>query len=344
MSLDVFFAEYRGCKRKFLVTVDHYSDLFEIDLLKDLTPQSAIAACKINFARHGSPQLVLTDNGTHFVGKGWHQFAKEWDFKHTTSAPHHQQANGKSEAAVKIAKQLIKKSEESGTDFWYALLHWRNVPNKIGSSPAARLFSRQTRCGVPTAAGNLLPRVVEGVPDAIKENRRKMKYYYDRKCRNLPQLETGAPVYVQVQPQKSTVWSPGTVAAKQNDRSYLVDVDGTWYRRDLVNVKSRKEPHTQPAPNQPDQQDDPLPPRSNPDAVVLEEPAVIPWTDSPITPNVQSSKPNKRLSSTPQLKEKTMGHGHPPWLRACHGCWPILLRRCEWVLLVLDLERKNGFF
>ncbi|XP_052566384.1 uncharacterized protein K02A2.6-like [Culex pipiens pallens] len=307
VSLDVFFAEYRGIKRKFLVTVDHYSDLFEIDLLKDLTPQSAIAACKINFARHGVPQLLLTDNGTHFVGKEWRQFAGEWDFSHTTSAPHHQQANGKSEAAVKIAKQLIKKCEESGTDFWYALLHWRNVPNKIGSSPAARLFSRQTRCGVPTAAGNLLPRVVEGVPDAIKENRRKIKYYYDRKCRNLPQLETGAPVYVQVHPQKSTVWSPGTVAAKQTDRSYLVDVDGAFYRRDLVNLKSRKEPNTQPAVNHPVLQDNPLPSGPNPDVAVAEKPAEFPWTDSPSTPITKSSKPNKRLSSlssTPQPKEK----------------------------------------
>lgn len=40
ISMDVFFAEYRGDKRKFLVTVDHYSDFFEVDLLKDLTPRS----------------------------------------------------------------------------------------------------------------------------------------------------------------------------------------------------------------------------------------------------------------------------------------------------------------
>lgn len=55
VSMDVFLAEYRGAKRKFLVTVDHYSDFFEVDILKDLTPEAVIAACKTNFARHGKP-------------------------------------------------------------------------------------------------------------------------------------------------------------------------------------------------------------------------------------------------------------------------------------------------
>ncbi|XP_055590889.1 uncharacterized protein K02A2.6-like [Uranotaenia lowii] len=135
ISMDVFVAEYRGRKRNFLVTVDHYSDYFEVDILKDLTPESVIEICKINFARHGIPQQVISDNGTNFVNRKMSQFANDWEFEHITSAPYHQQANGKSEAAVKIAKRLLLKADESGNDFWYALLHWRNIPNKIESSP-----------------------------------------------------------------------------------------------------------------------------------------------------------------------------------------------------------------
>lgn len=245
ISMDVFFADYQGLKRKFLVTVDHYSDFFEINLLKDLTPESVVAACKVNFARHGIPQLVVTDNGTNFVNQKMVKFAGEWGFDHATSAPHHQQANGKSEAAVKIAKRLMKKAEEGGTDFWYALLHWRNIPNKIGSSPAARLFSRSTRCGVPTSAANLQPKVVEDVPSAIEQNRKRNKYHYDKKSRPLPELLTGSPVYVQLHPETSKLWTPGTVSNRLNERSYLVNVDGTEYRRSLVHLKPRKEPATQ---------------------------------------------------------------------------------------------------
>ncbi|XP_062713588.1 uncharacterized protein K02A2.6-like [Aedes albopictus] len=163
VSMDVFFAEYQGKSCKFLVTVDHFSDFFEVDQLKDLTPKATIAVCKSNFSRHGKPQQVISDNGTNFVNREWKQFAREWDFLHSTSAPHHQQANGKAEAAVKIAKRLLKKADEA----------------------------------------------VSGVPEAIEERRRKAKIQ---------------------------------VSNKLNERSYIVDVDGMQYRRDLVHLKPRNEP------------------------------------------------------------------------------------------------------
>ncbi|XP_058828416.1 uncharacterized protein K02A2.6-like [Topomyia yanbarensis] len=229
VSMDVFQAEYHSVTRKFLVTVDHYSDYFEIDILKDLTPESVIDICKINFARHGKPQRVITDNATNFCNAKMVRFASDWDFELVTSAPHHQQANGKSEASVKIAKRLIKKSEETGTDFCYALLHWRNIPNKIGSSPAARLFSRSTRCGVPTSAANLFPRVIEGVPADIEKNRKSFKKNYDKNTRQLPELQTGSPVYVQLHPDTSKLWSAGTIADRLSERSYRVNVDGSQF-------------------------------------------------------------------------------------------------------------------
>lgn len=244
VSMDVFFSEFRGRNQKFLVTVDHYSDFFEVDILKDLTPESVIAACSRNFSRHGIPQTLLTDNGTNFINQKMRNFTLEWDIDHITSAPHHQQANGKSEAAVKIAKRLLKKAEETGTDFWYALLHWRNIPNKIGSSPVARLFSRSTRNGIPTSGANLLPKVVEHVPAAIEENRRKIKLNYDRKSRNLPELQIGSPVYVQMNPEvkEGKQWTPGTIANRLSERSYTVNVSGNNYRRSLVHLKPRKDP------------------------------------------------------------------------------------------------------
>ncbi|XP_055522780.1 uncharacterized protein K02A2.6-like [Wyeomyia smithii] len=148
---------YQGKQRKFLVTVDHYSDYFEIDILKDLTPSSVIQACKRNFACHGTPQRVISDNGSNFVNEEMVHFSKQWDFKHSTSAPYHQLANGKAEAVVKIAKHLIKKTAESGQDLWLALQLWRNTPNNIGGSPASRLFFRGTRCAIPMPGTNLVP-------------------------------------------------------------------------------------------------------------------------------------------------------------------------------------------
>ncbi|XP_053685886.1 uncharacterized protein K02A2.6-like [Sabethes cyaneus] len=209
---------------------------------KDLTPESVIKVCKINFARHGVPQRVICDNGTNFVNQKMSTFAREWDFELVTSAPHHQQANGKSEAAVKIAKRLLKKANDSGTDFWYTLLHWRNIPNKIGSSPAARFLSRSTRYGVPTPAVKLFPRVVKDVPAAIEKNRKLFKYHYDKTARVLPELQTGSPVFVQLHPETNKIWTPGIISNRLNDRSYQVNVEGVNYRRSLVHLKPRKDP------------------------------------------------------------------------------------------------------
>ncbi|XP_055623664.1 uncharacterized protein K02A2.6-like [Toxorhynchites rutilus septentrionalis] len=246
VSMDVFFCELQGAKRKFLITVDHYSDYFEVNQLKDLSPESVIIECKQNFARFGVPQRVVTDNGTNFVNKKMTKFASDWDFELVTSAPHHQQANGKAESAVKIAKYLMKKADESGSDFWYTLLHWRNIPNNIGSSPAARLLSRTTRCGVPTAATKLLPKVEEDIPAKIEANRKRTKLHYDKKSRNLPELQIGSPVYVQLNPEASKVWTKGTISSQLNDRSYLVHANGSDYRRSLVHLKPRKETVTLP--------------------------------------------------------------------------------------------------
>lgn len=102
------------------------------------------------------------------------------------------------------------------------------------------------------SAKNLVPKPQTGVPKAIENNRRKAKYYYDKRTRNLPTLETGDPVYVQLQPEASKQWTPASVSSKLNDRSYIVDVDGSCYRRDLVNLKPRNEPTrtpTQPSKN-----------------------------------------------------------------------------------------------
>lgn len=291
ISMDVFFAQLNGIKSKFLVTVDHYSDFFEINRLHDLSPESVIAACKQNFCRYGIPQRVVTDNGTNFTSQKMIKFAADWDFELVSSAPHHQQANGKAEAAVKIAKHLMKKAEESGNDFWYALLHWRNIPNKIGSSPVVRLFSRSTRCGIPTSATNLLPKVAEDVPTEIEKNRKRSKLYYDRKTKNLPELDIGSPVYVQMNPELSKQWTPGTISNRFNERSYLVNVNGANYRRSLVHLKPRKDPDTPSSCKMPSYSEGPL------DVI----------TRQSSTPQRESIGNNSSTSyfPLPQIREKT---------------------------------------
>lgn len=254
VSLDIFFWDSKGKQRKFLVTSDHYSDFFEVDELKDLTSKSVIDACIKNFSRHGVPEEILTDNGSNLVSKEVRKFANRWNIRISTSAPHHQQSNGKAEATVKVAKNLLKKSS-CDEEFWYALLVYRNTPNSKGSSPVQRLYSRRTRSGIPTLRNKLKPEIVHNVPIKIKEQKEKSKFYYDKNARKQKPLDIGQPVYVQLNPEKTTTWTPGEVHDKQSDRSYTIEVNGNLYRRDAVHTKNRNivspEPETSSDRHQP---------------------------------------------------------------------------------------------
>lgn len=164
VSLDVFEVEIGNKVRKFLLTVDHYSDFFELDELPDMTAKTTITMCKRNFARYGIPLDIVSDGGTNFDCQEFRNFEREWEFNFKTSSPYHQQGNGKTEAAVGIAKSLIKKCVENGEDFHKGLLLWRNTPNKIGTSPSQRMFNRWLRCNVPASEQTAKQQIPENVP------------------------------------------------------------------------------------------------------------------------------------------------------------------------------------
>ena len=53
--------------RRYLITVDHYSDYIEVDQLYDTKSTTVVEKSKTQFARHGIPDLLLTDNRPHRV-------------------------------------------------------------------------------------------------------------------------------------------------------------------------------------------------------------------------------------------------------------------------------------
>lgn len=163
--------------------------------------------------------------------------ARKWNFNHITSSPHYPKGNGKAEATVKIAKNLLKKSIEAGEDFWLSLLHLRNTPNNMGSSPVQRLFARRTRCVIPQTEEMLIPKIQEGVKEKIELKRKTSKYYYDRKARRLPKLNVGQNVIVKLKPEVDNKWTQGQIKENLSDRSLLVGVGDSIYRRNTQHVK-----------------------------------------------------------------------------------------------------------
>ena len=135
--------------RQYSITVDYFSSFFEVDKLETTDSRTVVEKLKMQFSRHGIPEIVVSDNGPQYNSCEFKKFAEDWNFQHITSSPRNPQSNGKVESAVKICENIMKKAARGKFDPYLSLLDYRNTPTDVGSSPSQRLFSRRTR--------NLLP-------------------------------------------------------------------------------------------------------------------------------------------------------------------------------------------
>ena len=65
VAADLFELNGKG----YLVTVDYFSDFFELDHLRSTFSVYVIKKLKGHFARHGIPEQLVTDNGPQFVSR-----------------------------------------------------------------------------------------------------------------------------------------------------------------------------------------------------------------------------------------------------------------------------------
>ena len=112
----------------YLVTVDYHSRFVELAKLNDMTSAATIEKLKAHFARRGAPDTLVSDNTTQYVSAPFKALTRNWGFTHETTSPGNSQANGAAEAAAKIAKRILRKSQISGDDPYIALQHFHREP------------------------------------------------------------------------------------------------------------------------------------------------------------------------------------------------------------------------
>ncbi|KAJ8365010.1 hypothetical protein SKAU_G00138410 [Synaphobranchus kaupii] len=95
---------------EFLLWVDYFSKYPEIAKLSDTNSRGVITSMKSMFARHGIPDIVVSDNGPQYASAEFKTFTESWEFEHVTSSPKHAQSNGQAERMVQTIKNLLKKS------------------------------------------------------------------------------------------------------------------------------------------------------------------------------------------------------------------------------------------
>ena len=216
-----------------LVVVDYYSRFFEVVELTSTLSKVVIQKLKSIFARFGIPEKVVSDNGPQYSSAEFENFAKEYNFIHTTSSPHYPQSNGLAEKCVQTAKKILKKAKLDNQDPYLALLAYRATPLDIGYSPAELLYGRTIRTPLPILPTQLLPRKIDPskVKSKLAQGRKMQKSYYDQGSHSLQPLAEGE--YVRFQLANKT-WKPATVIGKADDMSrsyYLRSNEGGIYRR-----------------------------------------------------------------------------------------------------------------
>ena len=232
--------------QQFLIMVDYWSSYFEVQELKRITSASVIHAFKVQFARHGIPEVLVTDNGTQFSSSEFAKFAETWRFEHKTSSPRYPQSNGKAENAVKVCKALLKKARADNRDPLLAFLDWRNTPSEgLGTSPVQRLMGRRTRTLLPTHTKLLEPKVDLHTGDKLAKQKADQQQRYNKKSHPLTPLQPGQAIRMKL--PGDTKWSLGSCVKTLPNRSYEVDVAGRHYRRNRRQLRLTAE--TPPPPS-----------------------------------------------------------------------------------------------
>ena len=230
--------------RNYLVTTDYFSQYCEIDFLPDTLSQTVIHKLKSNFARHGVPDVMISDNGPQFSSAEFQKFVKNWNLKHKTISPGNSQANGAAEAAVKVAKNLLKKCHLNNEDPYIGLLNLRNTPQEDSPyTPVQRLMGRHTKTLIPTSSKLLVPNYARDYK-FIKENSKAKIAERNLNRRELKELRTDDKVRVQPLGNSFTKspWKEAVVQEKISPRSYIVRTeDGTKIRRDRGHLILQKD-------------------------------------------------------------------------------------------------------
>ena len=167
----------------YLVTIDYYSEYIDVEGLKDDSYSSTVVE---RLAK------LFSIHGIQFTSHQFAQFAREWNFNHTTTSPTMHQANGMVERANQTVRRMIEKMRGNKVQMYAGLLNLRNTSKTADAgSPAQRMIGRRTATELPTSDKLLQPKTIETerIRETLQRNRDSAKMYYDRHAKPLEDLK-----------------------------------------------------------------------------------------------------------------------------------------------------------
>ncbi|XP_054281224.1 uncharacterized protein LOC128998894 [Macrosteles quadrilineatus] len=136
--------------RREVKAYDTFSKWTELASIASATAKNVVTKLKAILLRHGAPDVLITDNGTQFVGKLVRELAAEWGITLQTTAPYSPQSNPveRQNRVVKtMIAQFVKGNHRSWdnhlVEFQYALN--TAVHDSTGFTPVMLCFRRELK-------------------------------------------------------------------------------------------------------------------------------------------------------------------------------------------------------
>jgi transposase InsO family protein len=102
-----------------LVVVDYVSKWVEAIPCQKASTEEAIQMIKtVLFPRYGVPRILISDGGSHFIGKDFKRCLAKLRIEHRVSTAYHPQTNGQAETSNKQLKGILMKTVTKGGKDW----------------------------------------------------------------------------------------------------------------------------------------------------------------------------------------------------------------------------------
>ena len=99
----------------YLILVDAYSKWPEVFHMNHPTSSETVRKIQEIFSRFGTPEILVSDNGTAFTSAEFSDFCKQNSIQHLRSPPFHLQSNGQAERFINTFKRTLLKLKGEGS-------------------------------------------------------------------------------------------------------------------------------------------------------------------------------------------------------------------------------------
>lgn len=115
--------------RYIIVFVDSFSRFIVAEPLPDQKAHTTCDAFINRFiARFGPPKMLVTDQGSNYMGENFRNTLNVSNIQHRTSTPYHHQSNGQVERANRTPQELSAIATDEHSDKWDDVLYLITLP------------------------------------------------------------------------------------------------------------------------------------------------------------------------------------------------------------------------